>query len=169
MPPSVCRAAGANVSPTSHEHGAGAVWEPPALLHHTTDSPPRFKPKAKTVLVVDDKEGVRTSVAAVLRSEGYTVTLSTNGQDALPLLRRGCFDALVLDLRMPLVGGARLLAAVSKPPPTVILSATELASDERSRIGPVVVAELTKPVAPQRLLDAVALAVEGRASLIRER
>ena len=109
--------------------------------------------------MVDDQYAVRTSVAAVLRSEGYAVTEAGDGQDALPLLRSERFDAMVLDLRMPLVGGASLLAALSDRPPTIILSATEMTGEERARVGDVIVAELAKPVAPRRLLDAVAAAV----------
>ena len=64
---------------------------------------------------------------------------------------------------MPLVGGASLLAALTNPPATVIFSATQMTGEDRARVGKGVVAELTKPVAPQRLLDAVAAAVGGGA------
>ena len=89
------------------------------------------------------------------------MTEAGDGQDALPLLRNERFDAMVLDLRMPLVGGTSLLAALADPPPTVILSATEMTGEDRACVAEAVVAELTKPVAPQRLLDAVADAVGG--------
>jgi CheY-like chemotaxis protein len=135
-------------------------WEPPAFLSSPADPPvPAAPHQARTVLVVDDKHSVRTSIAAVLRSEGYDVTEVWDGQDAVPLLKGDQFDAMVLDLRMPLVGGASLLAALTNPPPTVILSATEMTGEDRARVGEAVMAELTKPVAPRRLLDAVAAAV----------
>ena len=140
----------------------GQGWEPPAF--DSSESNRAVAPggvAARSVLVVDDKHSVRASIAAVLRSEGYVVTEVWDGQDALPLLKGGRFDAMVLDLRMPLVGGATLLAALTDPPPTVIFSATQMDGADRERIGGAVVAELTKPVAPQRLLDAVAAAVGG--------
>ena len=136
-------------------------WEPPAFVSYHTHEPPTPERNSKAVLVVDDKEAVRTSVAAVLRSAGYTVIESADGHDALPLLQSETFDAMVLDLRMPLLCGASLLSALSAPPPTVILSATELEQEARTRIGKSVVAQLTKPVAPQRLIDAVASAVDS--------
>ena len=83
-----------------------------------------------------------------------------DGNDALPLLKGEHFDAMVLDLRMRQVGGA-LLLSLSDPPPTIVLSATQMTREARERVGDAVVAELTKPVAPQRLLDAVAAAVGG--------
>jgi CheY-like chemotaxis protein len=142
--------------------GKGQGWEPPAFdSSETNPAVTSVAVMARSVLVVDDKHSVRTSIAAVLRSEGYVVTEVWDGQDALPLLKGGRFDAMVLDLRMPLVGGAMLLAALTNPPPTVILSATQMKSVDRERVGESVVAELTKPVAPQRLLDAVEAAVGG--------
>ena len=142
--------------------GTERQWEPPAFVSSRTSPPePAAALDAGAVLVVDDRHAVRTSIAAVLRSEGYAVTEVGDGQDALPILRNEQFDAMVLDLRMPLVGGASLLAALTNPPPTVILSASQMTGEDRARVGDTVVAELTKPVAPQRLLDAVAAAVGG--------
>ena len=122
---------------------------------------PETSPDARTVLVVDDQPAVRTSIARVLRSEGYKVTEVDDGNDALPLLRSEHFDAMVLDLRMRQMGGPWLLGVLPDPPPTVVLSATQMTGMDRERVGEAVVAELTKPVAPQRLLDAVAAAVSG--------
>ena len=137
-------------------------WEPPAFVSsHTKPPAPAVAPDARAVLVVDDNHSVRMSIAAVLRGEGYAVTEMADGQDALPLLKSEQFDAMVLDLRMPLVGGVMLLAALTDPPPTVILSATQMNGVDRACVSEAVVAELTKPVAPQRLLDAVAAAVGG--------
>ena len=141
---------------------SGWRWEPPAFeSSHTNPPSSAVPPDTRAVLVVDDRHAVRTSVAAVLRSEGYKVTEATDGEDALLLLKSERFDAMVLDLRMPLIGGTLLLVAVPDPPPTVVLSATQMTYVDRAVVGEAVVAELTKPVAPQVLLDAVAAAVTG--------
>ena len=151
-----------NMADNGQHEANGGRSEPPAFdSPQTTPSAPAVAPEAQAVLVVDDKHSVRSSIAAVLRSEGYAVTEVWDGQDALPLLKTKHFDAMVLDLRMPLVGGALLLAALADPPPTIILSATQMNSVDRAGAGETIVAELTKPVAPQRLLDAVAAAVGG--------
>ena len=115
--------------------------------------------QAAPILVVDDQEAVRATVADVLRSAGYTVVESGDGLDALAMLSAGRFEAMVLDLRMPRLGGAALLRALPAPPPTVVLSASELADDDLERAGSGVQAQLRKPVAPQRLIDAVRAAV----------
>ena len=115
--------------------------------------------QAAPILVVDDQESVRATVADVLRSAGYTVVESGDGLDALAMLSAGRFEAMVLDLRMPRLGGAALLRALPAPPPTVVLSASELADEDLERAGSGVQAQLRKPVAPQRLIDAVRAAV----------
>jgi CheY-like chemotaxis protein len=66
---------------------------------------------------------------------------------------------MVLDLKMPRLDGVSLLDALPKPPPVVIVSATDMNDEARQRVGSKVVTHLSKPVPPQRLLDAVAHAV----------
>jgi DNA-binding response OmpR family regulator len=60
---------------------------------------------------------VRLSVAAGLRSEDYQATVCGSGQDTLLLLDSGDFDAMMLDLRVPLVGRASLMSAPPTRPP----------------------------------------------------
>jgi CheY-like chemotaxis protein len=111
------------------------------------------------VLVVDDDEDVRDSVADILGTVGYTVMAAADGDEALRLLTSTRFDAIVLDLKMPRRDGVSLLASLSTPPPVVMLSAHDLADDDRDKVGDAIVAYLRKPASPQRLLDAVASAV----------
>ena len=62
------------------------------------DDPARLA--RSTVLVVDDEEGVRESVRAVLE-DSCEVLLAPTGQDALDLLRGNEVDLVMLDQRMP--------------------------------------------------------------------
>jgi DNA-binding NtrC family response regulator len=133
-------------------------WEPPAFTSRAPLAEAAAR-NAAAILVVDDKEAVRASVADVLRIVGYTVIESGDGLDALRLLSAMRFEAMVLDLRLPRLGGAELLGRVPRPPPTVVLSAVQLGSDAMGQVGPAVIAQLRKPVAPQFLIDAVAAAV----------
>jgi CheY-like chemotaxis protein len=47
------------------------------------------------VLVVDDEEPIRTSVAQILRSAGYSVAEAADGQDALDMLESGSVSVLL--------------------------------------------------------------------------
>ncbi len=63
-----------------------------------------------TVLLVEDDEGIRETVADSLRFEGYDVAIATNGAEALAWIEAGGVPSMVLlDLVMPVMDGAELL------------------------------------------------------------
>lgn len=109
------------------------------------------------VLVVDDDNDVRSSVAAILRHAGYEVEEAADGVEALELLRNNRVGTVLLDLRMPRCDGFAVMRSLEDPPPIVIVSAHNVDDAERARLGPEVVAILKKPVPPITLLDQVAL------------
>ena len=66
------------------------------------------------VLVVDDDRAIRETLKAALQDEGYSVAEASNGAQALSLLRDAHDSYVVLlDLRMPVMGGAKLLETVA--------------------------------------------------------
>jgi signal transduction histidine kinase/ActR/RegA family two-component response regulator len=64
------------------------------------------------VLVVDDQEEARLLVAAALGQQGAAVTAVASGAEALALLDRTTFDALILDIAMPDEDGYTVLKKV---------------------------------------------------------
>ena len=63
------------------------------------------------VLIVDDEHTLREGCANVLQGEGYDVTTSGRGQEALDLVRRRPFDIVLVDLYMSQVSGMELMKA----------------------------------------------------------
>jgi DNA-binding NtrC family response regulator len=106
------------------------------------------------VLVVDDDDGVRRSVAALLRHAGFGVHGVASGTEALAILSSTTVGVLILDVRMPGLNGLDLLAAVPDPPPTLLVSAMTLDSAVMSH-WPKATAWLPKPVPPAMMLAAV--------------
>ena len=76
---------------------------PPILM-------PTTKANGKTVLVVDDEEGIREIIAEVLLHEGFRVLAAANGREALGIATSIGVDLVVTDLMMPEMNGWRLLA-----------------------------------------------------------
>ena len=77
------------------------------------------------VLVVDDDRTLRESCAKFLEIEGYQVTVSRHGQEALDLLRQRAFHIVLLDLYMTGVPGMDLLrAALEKNPDSIVIVMT---------------------------------------------
>ncbi len=113
------------------------------------------------VLVADDEEPVRTSVAEILRSAGYSVVEAADGQDALDLLESGSVSVLLLDIRMPRRTGIEVLQALDSPPNVILMSAYRFEGEDKRSVGHKVFSHLMKPVAPRQLLDEVRAAIEG--------
>jgi CheY-like chemotaxis protein len=110
------------------------------------------------VLVVDDEEALRTSVADILRGGGYSVIEAADGQAALKVLETEDVVVVVLDQKMPRRSGVDVLKALSSPPVVIFMSAHRIEGTDRDMVGDKVFSYLTKPVAPLRLLDEVAAA-----------
>jgi two-component system, OmpR family, response regulator PrrA len=62
-----------------------------------------------TILIIDDDESVTHSFARILRLEGYEVFTAMNGETGLLEAENTHPDAIILDLRMPLVDGLSFL------------------------------------------------------------
>ena len=72
----------------------------PALMSERTMS---------TILIVDDDEGVTQTFARMLRLEGFKVRTALNAQNGLREAEEYHPDAIILDLRMPLIDGLGFL------------------------------------------------------------
>ena len=75
------------------------------------------------VLIIDDEEGVRTSLGLLLGDEGFEVTSAANAEEALALARRHAYEYVLCDVRMPERSGLELLPDLvdALPEATVIM------------------------------------------------
>lgn len=65
--------------------------------------------EVSTILIVDDDEGVTQTFARMLRLEGFQVRTAFNAESGLRAANEAHPDAIILDLRMPLVDGLGFL------------------------------------------------------------
>ena len=137
-------------------------WQPPKWSRRGAVDRTRSEANATVVLVVDDDESFRRSVAKILRTVGYTVIQAADGLDALRLLTTMRFHVMVLDLKLPRLDGDRLLRTIPNPPPVVVVSGYELDAESQRRGDDRVVAYLRKPVQPEELLGSVEAAARRR-------
>ena len=66
-------------------------------------------PASSTILIVDDDEGVTQTFARMLKLEGFQVRTAINAESGLRLANESQPNAIILDLRMPLVDGLGFL------------------------------------------------------------
>ncbi|MDA8079815.1 MAG: sigma-54 dependent transcriptional regulator [Nitrospiraceae bacterium] len=79
-----------------------------------------------SILIVDDEEGMRKSLAILFRKEGYQVYQAGSGEDAVSLLSDKEIDLIVTDMRMDGMSGADLLDEVRRTGvkmPVIIMTA----------------------------------------------
>ncbi len=72
-----------------------------------------------TILIADDEETARTSLATILTEDGYQVRTAADGEEALRLVAEESPDVLLTDLRMPGMDGNELLTRVRRAYPEV--------------------------------------------------
>ncbi len=119
------------------------------------------------ILVVDDDEALRESIAEALTDLGHTPELAADGAAALGRLDRGRVDAVLLDLRMPGMDGMEVLARIRarpEPPPVAVLTAVPTAANtiEAMRLG--AVDHLAKPIGRAELAALVLRMLPGEAA-----
>ena len=73
------------------------------------------------VLVVDDEAHVCSSIDRALSLRGYSVDEATSGLEALELLRDNAYDVLILDIRMPGIGGIDVMQRAKELQPHLIV------------------------------------------------
>src|SRR5437763_6306574 len=112
---------------------------------------------AGQVLLADGEQGMRETLTDIFAAAGYDVTAVSDGDQALAELRRGGYDVVVMDVRMPGRDGVAVVVDSGAPPPPVILM-TAYAVEERIRVARAegVHAVVQKPFAAPYLLGLVA-------------
>ena len=82
--------------------------------------------QTKTILVVDDEQVLRESLAELLGDEGYDVIQAANGKEAHDILLKRPVDAILSDMRMPEMDGLTLLGhakQIAPQTPVIVMTA----------------------------------------------
>ncbi|MEW5724563.1 MAG: sigma-54 dependent transcriptional regulator [Thermodesulfobacteriota bacterium] len=74
-----------------------------------------------TIMVVDDEEAMRESLAAWLNKGGYAVATAASGREALMELSRRPYDLMLLDIKMPGMDGHELLNKIKEEHPHILV------------------------------------------------
>jgi DNA-binding NtrC family response regulator len=122
------------------------------------------------ILVIDDEEVVREIFQRLLKSSGYRAETCLSGEEGLKLARDRDYDAVILDVMMPGLGGLGTLQEIRKFDPDIpVIMVTAYASLENAiecmKQG--AFDYITKPFKNEAVLLAVEKAIKQR-SLVAE-
>jgi len=121
---------------------------------------PSGTPTSASLLVVEDDERVRASMARLLRHQGFGVVEAGDAYEALALVEAdpGCVDAVLTDVVMPQMSGPALVEALRRTQPALpvvyvsgYVEGGAARSMEEDGGAPLV----SKPFTVQQLLDAL--------------
>lgn len=115
-------------------------------------------------LIVDDNLEHADNLAEILRDCGDEVDVCGGGLEALVLAGSRRYDALITDMRMPVMDGARLVHEIRRVDPglpALLSSAYTSVEDLQSARREGLLAVLPKPVPVQRLLSLLGSARRG--------
>ncbi|HID96671.1 MAG TPA: sigma-54-dependent Fis family transcriptional regulator [Thermodesulfobacteriaceae bacterium] len=120
----------------------------------------------ESVLVVDDSPDIRDIMAEVLKDEGFTVELASDGKEAEEKISKRFFDIVLTDLSMPRKDGMELLCFLRKNCPETICIimtgyGTIQGAVEAMKQG--AFEYLTKPVKPEEVMVVIDKAMDVRA------
>ena len=114
------------------------------------------------ILLVEDEEKLARFVELELLHEGYQVTKSGNGREALELALREPFDLILLDIMLPGLNGLEVLRRLlrEKEVPVILLTARDAVMDKVSGLDAGAVDYITKPFAIEELLARIRVALK---------
>ncbi len=151
-----------------------SIWLP--LAHDTLTeaetpaSPERLPDDANaqaTIMLVDDEEIIRTSIAAALEAAGFAIIDRGSGAEALEVIAAGrTVNVLISDLSMPGLDGISVIREAQRQRPglpAILLTgfATHVAEMAASHSTDARFTVVRKPVTGEQLIDHVAVMLES--------
>lgn len=124
---------------------------------------------AKKILIVDDDRLVATSLATLLKAEGYIVNSAESGREAFDLINQDEFDLIISDIRMPEINGIEMMNYINndlktknkKAIPVVFITgySDETSFNAAKKMG--AADFLYKPFDKELFLNSIAIALEA--------
>ena len=107
------------------------------------------------LLIAEDEKSLNKVITKRLTSEGYSVDSCFDGEEALAFIEAGEYDAIILDIMMPLIDGLTVLKTMrsdKNPTPVLLLTAKDSIDDRVTGLDAGAQDYLIKPFAFEELL-----------------
>ncbi|MBN2715031.1 MAG: hybrid sensor histidine kinase/response regulator [Deltaproteobacteria bacterium] len=123
------------------------------------------------LLIIDDEPMIRESFRLYLEDRGYDIITACDGDEGIEKYRTCHPDLVMVDLRMPRVGGMEVLQAIranDRETPVIVISGTGAASDVVNALQAGATTFLTKPLPSLQMLKEKVYDSLERTRLIEE-
>jgi DNA-binding NtrC family response regulator len=123
------------------------------------------------VLLADDDQDVRESIATALQNEGHRVTEAADGAEAAALIGTRPFDVAICDVQMPRVDGLTLFRRIRREAPktaVVIMTTHACIPDVVDTLRDGAAGYVTKPFDPDEFVHNVLGPIAAQRSLLRK-
>jgi two-component system sensor histidine kinase/response regulator len=148
---------------------------PSLILRQITTTPSHLSGRSASmtrVLVIDDEPAIREVIAITLKKFGYQVSGAANGAEGLELARKLIPDLILCDVRMEVVDGYEVLAAIRNNPSTAsipFILVTAQAGATGMRQGMELGADdyLLKPFSQNELISAVQTRLQKHQTMLQ--
>jgi DNA-binding response OmpR family regulator len=123
--------------------------------------------KQKKILIADDNEQIRESLASILEDEGYAMWTAKDGAEALRKAREIAPDILILDVMMPEKSGYEVCRTIKSDPDlkkTFVLMLSAKGQETEKERGKEVGADeyFVKPFSPSELVARIKNVLDDR-------
>ncbi|MGC8766003.1 MAG: sigma-54-dependent transcriptional regulator [Brevinematia bacterium] len=128
--------------------------------------------KKSLILVIDDEKSIREGLKTALKMENFDVVTSEDGRDGLDKLGLFCPDAVILDLKIPVISGMEFLKKVQSldcNTPVIILTGHGGVDEAVEAMKRGAYDFLTKPVNLEKLVLVLKRAIEESKRKNREK
>lgn len=105
------------------------------------------------ILLVEDDRSLSRAVSTILQKNNYSVDCVENGQTALDYLEKDIYDAVIMDIMMPVMDGltaTKAIRALNRPDagiiPIIAMTANAFAEDVQRCLDAGMNAHLAKPL-----------------------
>lgn len=116
------------------------------------------KMEGTRILVVDDEEGIRKSLKAVLEEEGCLVDTAENGQEAIARSKSIFYNLALVDIRLPDMDGVELLTSMAQTTPKmakIIITGYPSLDNAIQAVNKGADGYIVKPFTMEHLLNAI--------------
>ena len=117
--------------------------------------------KGAKVLLVEDNEINQEVANEILGGAGLNVTIVSNGKEAVKAVKKHSYDAVLMDIQMPIMDGYEATRMIRKDPglkklPIIAMTANVMAGDAEKSLEAGMNAHIGKPIDPDELFGTLA-------------